>query len=426
MDGGRIVALKRALIVDDSKSARVVLTRLLEKHELAVEARETAEGALEFLERETPDVIFMDHVMPGMDGLSAVQLIKKDPRFAAIPVLMYTSQEGAIYAEAAKASGADAVLPKQMSPADISEALQRLKVLAPRSTSAVTVDAGVVAPAVPAVPSLSASDVRAVVDPLVREQASELRRYFTAALESIPEKINREVAAQIASATTELIRQLTPPPPVPPPPPPKPWGIIAALNVAVIAAAVLGVLAWRSVGEVATLRATIDRQTAALSAAGPAETPAVAESWPTERHALAYGDAPFTAARVAQAGAWLSALEQKGFVGSARIVVSVADYCLTGNPGEGFVLAPAEMTATTCDLRDSPPDEVRSAADKEPPALAALLAGIADRTHGEIEAKVIYTKATGYPAVGGASAAQWNAAANKGHYVEFVAQPRVR
>ncbi len=420
-----MVALKRALIVDDSKSARLVLTRLLEKHELAVDARETAEGALEYLERETPDVIFMDHVMPGMDGLSAVQLIKKDPRFSAIPVLMYTSQEGAIYAEAAKASGADGVLPKQMSLADIADALQRLKVLAPRSTPAATTDAGATAAAAPAVPSLSASDVRAVVDPLVREQASELRRYLTAALDAIPDKINREVEAQISAATTELIRQLTPPPPITPPPPPKPWGIIAALNVAIIVAGVFAVFAWRSAGDVATLRATIDRQTAALSAAGPTQSPAGAESWPTERHALAYGDAPFPAPRIAQAAAWLSALEQKGFVGSARIVVSLADYCLTGNPGEGFVLAPAEMTATTCDLRGSPPDDIRSNADKEPPALATLLTEVGSRTHGEIDAKVIYTKATGYPAVGGASAAQWNAAANKGHYVEFIAQPRV-
>ena len=123
-----MVTLKRALIVDDSKSARVVLTRLLEKHDLAVETRESAEGALEYLEQNRPDVIFMDHVMTGMDGLSAVQLIKKDPLVASIPVLMYTSQEGDVYVDAAKASGADGVLPKQMSPADISEALVRFKV----------------------------------------------------------------------------------------------------------------------------------------------------------------------------------------------------------------------------------------------------------------------------------------------------------
>jgi hypothetical protein len=36
---------------------------------------------------------------------------------------------------------------------------------------------------------------------------------------------------------------------------------------------------------------------------------------------------------------------------------------------------------------------------------------------------VVYAKASGYPAAG-ANAGQWNAAAAKGHFVEFVAQPR--
>ncbi len=178
-----MVTLKRALIVDDSKSARVVLSRLLEKHELAVETRESAEGALEYLEQNHPDVIFMDHVMSGMDGLSAVQLIKKNPKTASIPVLMYTSQDGSVYAEAAKASGADAVLPKQMSPADIADALVRMKVIptrpaAPATDKAVTAETA----GPPTVPGLSAGDIRATVEPVVREQAAELRRYLSTQL----------------------------------------------------------------------------------------------------------------------------------------------------------------------------------------------------------------------------------------------------
>ena len=69
-----MVTLKRALIVDDSKSARVVLTRLLEKHDLAVETRESAEGAHEYLEQNRPDVIFMDHVMTGMEDRKSTRL----------------------------------------------------------------------------------------------------------------------------------------------------------------------------------------------------------------------------------------------------------------------------------------------------------------------------------------------------------------
>src|SRR5450631_3124357 len=117
---------KRALIVDDSKSARVFLSRILEKYELDVDTTENAELAIEYLTHHRPDVIFMDHLMPGMDGFQAVQTIKSDPRTATIPILMYTSQEGELYLSQARALGALGVLPKQTRPVDVTKALLQL------------------------------------------------------------------------------------------------------------------------------------------------------------------------------------------------------------------------------------------------------------------------------------------------------------
>ena len=94
---------KRALIVDDSKSARLFLARILEKYELDVDNAENAEAAIEYLTTHRPDVIFMDHMMPGMDGFQAVQAIKNNPRTATIPIMMYTSQEGELYLGQARA-----------------------------------------------------------------------------------------------------------------------------------------------------------------------------------------------------------------------------------------------------------------------------------------------------------------------------------
>ena len=82
---------KSALIVDDSRTAREVLRRMLADHDLRVETAESAEAALEFLGAHRPDVIFMDHMMPGMDGFQAVKAIKENPATATIPVLMYTT-----------------------------------------------------------------------------------------------------------------------------------------------------------------------------------------------------------------------------------------------------------------------------------------------------------------------------------------------
>src|ERR1700759_4637836 len=120
---------KRALIVDDSKSARLFLARMLEKYELDVDNAENAEAAIEYLASHRPDVIFMDHLMPGMDGFQAVQAIKNNPLTATIPIMMYTSQEGELYLSQARALGALGVLPKQTKHTDVSKAPEQLRLI---------------------------------------------------------------------------------------------------------------------------------------------------------------------------------------------------------------------------------------------------------------------------------------------------------
>jgi len=130
------MAFKRALVVDDSKLARVALKKLLEEHDLAVEFAESGEAALEFLDRETVDAVFMDHHMPGMDGLEAVAAIKRNPRTATIPVMMYTTRGGEVYVSQARALGAVGVLPKQVQPGVLFEMLEELGLVKDRRAPA--------------------------------------------------------------------------------------------------------------------------------------------------------------------------------------------------------------------------------------------------------------------------------------------------
>jgi CheY-like chemotaxis protein len=123
---------KRALIVDDSKSARLSLARILQKHAIEVDTAESAELAIEYLATHRPDAIFMDHMMAGMDGLQAVQIIKNNPRTATIPIMMYTSQEGELYVGQARALGAIGVMPKQVKPADVTKVLYQLNLAVDR------------------------------------------------------------------------------------------------------------------------------------------------------------------------------------------------------------------------------------------------------------------------------------------------------
>src|SRR5438270_7194918 len=186
---------KRALIVDDSKSARVFLARALEKYDIDVDAAESAEAAIEYLSSNRPDVIFMDHLMPGMDGFQAVQAIKNNPRTATIPIMMYTSQEGELYLGQARALGAVGVLPKQIKQADVSKVLYQLHLVTDRrrteQSTFTAVNASGGNSEVQALPDLAA--IAAAADPnaplalttaSLREQFAELRRALVAGVDT--------------------------------------------------------------------------------------------------------------------------------------------------------------------------------------------------------------------------------------------------
>lgn len=118
--------LTHALLVDDSKSARFALRKLLERNGLRVDIAENAEQALDYLNDNRPDVIFMDHFMPGMDGFEAVKIIKNQPATATIPVVMCTSKDGDTYMAEAHAIGAVDILSKPATPGSLEVVLDKL------------------------------------------------------------------------------------------------------------------------------------------------------------------------------------------------------------------------------------------------------------------------------------------------------------
>jgi CheY-like chemotaxis protein len=121
-----------ALIVDDSKTARYALRQLLDKQKVSADMVESAEEALDYLgsrspSDDVPDLIFMDHMMPGMDGFEAVKALKSNPSTAAIPIVMYTSTQGGMYFGQARALGAADVISKPATAEDLREVLRRLQ-----------------------------------------------------------------------------------------------------------------------------------------------------------------------------------------------------------------------------------------------------------------------------------------------------------
>jgi len=129
---------KTALVVDDSKLARYVLKEMLLEHQIKVETAESAEEALGILSALKPDVIFMDHMMPGMDGFQAVQVIKSDPTTAKIPIMMYTSKDEGVYINQARALGAVGVLPKKLKPVQLEKVLRQLSLIPQKVSQSVS------------------------------------------------------------------------------------------------------------------------------------------------------------------------------------------------------------------------------------------------------------------------------------------------
>jgi len=460
---------KRALIVDDSKSARVILSRMLEKFDIEVDTADAAEAAIEYLKSNRPDAIFMDHLMPGMDGLQAVQVIKGNPETAMIPIMMYTSQEGELYVGQARALGAMGVLPKQVRPVDVSKVLYELHLLPDRrdmdeaalapveldtnadlrqtdSRSRVNGSAGpspgsVAATGAGAGPGAGVgADWARRVEAAVKDSAVDLRRFMVASLDSFATRIVGDLRESAPVAAKAL------PEPVPPPPPAPqrplwPWGL--GLCAAAGACAVLVFLLLQARDELAKSRAefaaasatnaelarvreelgeTIKDLTTALAAA-----PSAAGSSAMMRTEMVpYGEAPLERSRVDALRELFGKLEAQGFRGQVKITSSAGLFCLSGNASDGYAPATPSLPFAKCDLVGNPADDAGAAQQRQSLAFANLVAGIRQRTGGAIGVAIDSANKppVPYPARSEAlTAGEWNKAAVANNRVDFVAEP---
>jgi len=448
------MARKRVLVVDDSKSARIILSRMLEKYDIEVDMAEAAERAIEYLKSNRPDAIFMDHQMPGMDGLQALQSIKSNPQTAMIPIMMYTSQEGELYVGQARALGAMGVLPKQVRPVDVSKVLYELHLLPDRrdmndpALAPVEIIGGSpveVPPALKPVPPAASIDWGRRVESAVKDQAVDLRRFIVASLDSFASRIVSDV------------RHDPPPLAEPPPPPPKssslPWALsLVAVGIVAVAFAASWLMTRSELAGAraqlaglaaentelqrtrADLSATVKDLTAAVAAtnngvtgsglgggnAGVAPMAARVETVP-------YGEIPFDRTRLDVLREFLTRLDAQGFRGVVRITNLAGMFCLSGNPTDGFVPAAANLPVSKCDLIGNPFEDSLSSQQRQSLAFANLIAGVRQRASGaitiDLESGGTSRNSMPYPVrTEGLTAGEWNRVAAANNRVEFAAE----
>ncbi|HJY38857.1 MAG TPA: response regulator [Steroidobacteraceae bacterium] len=438
---------KRALIVDDSRSARVILSRMLEGYGLQVDSSESAEHALEYLRQTRPDVIFMDHLMPGMDGFQAIQAIKGNPDTAMIPVVMYTSQEGELYVSQARALGAVGVLPKTVKQADVSRVLYQLRLLperreqrAPAQPYAAPETTALRTPTQAIVLGEIEAAVRNSTAPLLKEHNSEMRRFVLASLEAFARRIGTEMKPAAAPQPA--------PEPIeaPPPPPPNRWPLVAAIAaLALLPTVVLAVLHMRTLDTLNDLARSntklneyVQEQQLQLAAlqqairgrdAQPAPVAVRTAAADVESEPVPYGEAPLAGARLERMRDMITQLKAGGFHGTLRVATYVGEFCLVGNGIEGYSMAADDLPASRCDLRGNPFDDGLSAAQRQSLPFANLVASLRQDKSDPLRVEVEHEgrkPVVPYPRgdqLAKVTAGDWNKIAAQNNRVEFAAQP---
>jgi DNA-binding response OmpR family regulator len=100
--------LFKVLVVDDEFEIRDVLSRFLTEEGYEIILASNGEEALELVERENPQVVLLDILMPGIDGIETCKRLKENEKTRFIPVIMATALWNT-YSEAIEAGAEDFV-----------------------------------------------------------------------------------------------------------------------------------------------------------------------------------------------------------------------------------------------------------------------------------------------------------------------------
>lgn len=409
---------------------------MLEAHDLQVDTAESAEAALEYLTDRRPDVVFMDHLMPGMDGFEAVTAIKNNPETATIPIMMYTSQEGELYVGQARALGAVGVLPKQVEPVEVSKVLQSLRVIGGDVTSLEGDEKTEVDDSLTGQFESLDKDLRDLISDLFDQQRAVLRRDLLDSYEAIASRVANE------------IRDVEEPELLPPekdgPDSQKTFRVFAAiLAIAVLVFASLFIQREQRYRQLNAhnaelLRSLEQQQTAQASGALQVQEQldmyeqSIGDAYLTSLDAIEWGinqnshyafdEIPLGDSRLQQFEALFTILGNMDFVGEVRVEVHTGDYCMNSSSADNWVPAPADTSVENCDRIGFEMSESIERGLRQSVSFANFI-NVADRRSGgsvnfDIVSLGNLQPATAYPAVRtGLSAGLWNEIADQNNKI---------
>ena len=114
----------KVMVVDDSDSVRRTAENLLDAEGYAVITAEDGFEALAKIVDHQPDIIFLDIMMPRLDGYQTCSVIKNSRRFKQIPVIMLSTRDGIFDKARGRLMGSERFITKPFTKEDLLEAIR--------------------------------------------------------------------------------------------------------------------------------------------------------------------------------------------------------------------------------------------------------------------------------------------------------------
>lgn len=114
----------KVMVIDDSNTIRRTAEIFLKSAGCEIILAEDGFDALSKITNEHPDIIFVDIVMPKLDGYQTCTLIKRNARYKSIPVIMLSSKDGLFDRARGRMVGSDQYLTKPFTKETLLEAVQ--------------------------------------------------------------------------------------------------------------------------------------------------------------------------------------------------------------------------------------------------------------------------------------------------------------
>ncbi len=114
----------KVMVIDDSNTIRRTAETLLKKAGCDVLTADNGFEALPVISTHHPDILFIDIMMPRLDGYQTCALVKNNPKFRDIPVVMLSSKDGLFDRAKGRVVGAEQYLTKPFTREDLLGAIR--------------------------------------------------------------------------------------------------------------------------------------------------------------------------------------------------------------------------------------------------------------------------------------------------------------